>query len=51
MKEIILIRHTKVAMDGNIRMASSELVNFVSMYDTAPLEETSKPSKELHVIV
>jgi len=51
MKEIILIRHAKVAMEGNIRMASSELVNFVSMYDIAALEEISKPSQELHNLV
>ena len=51
MKEIILVRHAKVDIEGCEPIFASEMAAWVEAYDKAPIDAESKPSQEvLHAI-
>ena len=50
-KEIVLIRHAKVKIDSKGRSSLLELQHWVKEYNTAELDESSQPNKEVHDVV
>ena len=51
MREIILVRHARVDVNGTNKIVAKDLKPWVEQYDVAPLHPQSKPSEALHKIV